>query len=401
MILILDSIRNDRKEAALQLLRTFNSVDLHRLLVANWPILFETTKVKRTGKSLTTFSELTESYLLPASINSNSIRSALLATFRNLLIDTNVLNIELILKLLMDFLASHFGQISLYMSVQSILENLLEAYFHRLYVIRRYSDTLSSASQDVLTKNAADHSKSGGGNNNDSLASTSSENVTASIGANSATSGQRMNDSTQSEMKESLTQNTNGMNDSTARKHSHNLFSSSFNVEALKILTRIYFSSLKSMAVDFDAKTKEKTVFTKYVKFLRENLNRVYAHHVAQSANCGGKNSIIDETKFHTDGGGQSNANNDDKNRQHEIQLTKIPILFFAQRPSFLDSMPPIVDFDASGKCISNCSANNGEIEGNNEKRRKAIVVVLKLQVRSGLSHFIADFFGNLFGLIF
>lgn len=368
MILILDSIRNDRKDNAIQLLKSFNSVDLHRLLVSNWSILFETTKVKRTGKSLTTFSELTETYLLPASINSNIVRSALLATFRNLLIDTNVLNIELILKLLMDFLASNFGQINLYMSVQSILECLLEAYFHRLYVIRRYSETLSSASQDMLTKN---HTKSG--NNNDSLASTSSENVTASIETTSITSGQKMNDSTQSEIKGSLTPNTNGMNDSTNRKNSHNLFSSSFNVEALKILTRIYLSSLKAYAVDFDAKTKEKTVFLKYVKFMRENLNRVYSHHVAQYANCSGKCSELDDTKFYAD---LSNTN--DGKTQPEIQLTKIPILFLGQRPSFLDSMPPIGNFESTSTSVG---AKNSEVQADTDKRRKAIVIVLKLQV--------------------
>lgn len=364
LILILDAIRGDRKDQAMQLLESFNAVDLHRLLVSNWSILFETTKVKRTGKSITTFSELTESYLLPASITSHAIRSALLATYRNLLIDTNVLNIELILKLFMDFLASNFGQINLYMCVQSILENLLEAYFHRLYVVRRYSDTLSSASHDVATKNGGDFQLKSG-NNNDSLGSTSSENVTASIGYNSNNSGQKMNDSTQSEPKGSSTLNTNGIND---RKHP---FSTSFNVEALKILTRIYLSSLKAHTVEFEIKTKEKPTYVKYVKFLRENFNRVYAHHISQNTNCDGRSLTIDETKFCTD------SSNDTKNEPHDIQLTKIPILFLLQRPSYLNSMPPIEELNTDDNGM------HGKDSGfeTSEKGRKAIGVVLKLQV--------------------
>lgn len=378
MILILDSIRNDRKDDALHLLNSFNPVELHQLLVSNWSILFDTSKVKRTGKSLTTFSELTESYLLPTSTTSHGIRLALLATFRNLLIDTNALNIELILKLFMDFLASHFGQINLYTSVQSILENLLEAYFHRLYVVRRYSDTLSSTSQDMLTKNVTDlQIKSG--NNNDSLTSTSSENVTASIGVNS-NSGHRMNDSVQSELKGSSTLNTNGgTNDSINRKHPQNLFSSSFNVEALKILTRIYLSSLKAYTVDFEISVKEKAIYLKYIKFMRENFNKVYSHHISQNTNCDGKSLAIDETKFCADP--NQMAANEEKNEQKEIQLTKIPILFLLQRPSFLNTMPPIADVTLSPNSIPSNGTSDGEFRST-DKGRKAIGVVLKLQVR-------------------
>lgn len=385
MILILDSIRNDRKDDAMHLLNSFNPVELHQLLVSNWSILFEMTKVKRTGKSLTTFSELTESYLLPTSTKSHGIRLALLATFRNLLIDTNALNIELILKLFMDFLASHFGQINLYTSVQSILENLLEAYFHRLYVVRRYSDTLSSTSQDVLTKNATDLQIKSGNNNNDSLTSTSSENVTASIGMNS-NSGHRMNDSVQSELKGSSTLNTNGgTNDSINRKHPQNLFSSSFNVEALKILTRIYLSSLKALTMDFAISVKEKSIYLKYIKFMRENFNKVYSHHISQNTNCDGKSLAIDVTKFCGDSN-QAAGNDEVKNEQKEIQLTKIPILFLLQRPSFLNSMPPIADVDLSANSIAN-GASDGEFRCTN-KGRKAIGVVLKLQVRIFMAFF-------------
>lgn len=372
-MLILDAIWNDRKEHAMQLLTTFKPLELHQLLVSNWSILFETTKVKRTGKSLTTFSELTESYLLPSSASNYGIRSALLATFRNLLIDTNVLNIELILKQFMDFLASHFGQINLYTSVQSILENLLEAYFHRLYVVRRYSDTLSSASQDMPSKNGIDvHTKSA--NNNDSLGSSSSENVTASVGLTS-TSGHRMNDSIQSDVKGSSTFITNGggNNDSTSRKHP---FSSSFNVEALKILTRIYLSALKASTLDFEIKTKEKPTYLKYVKFMRENLNKVYSHHISQNTNCDGKSSAIDESKFCSDSGEL-----DGVNEPIEIQLTKIPILFLLQRPSFLNSMPPIGKTEQTEN-FSSCNATkDAEFTCNTGQARKAIGVVLKLQV--------------------
>ncbi|XP_031634727.1 uncharacterized protein LOC116348019 [Contarinia nasturtii] len=366
LILILDAIRCDRKDRALDLLDSFNAVDLHHLLMSNWSLLFETTTVKKTGKSITTFSEVTESYLLPASIKNHAIRSALLATFRNLLIDSNVLNIELILKLFMDFLATNFGQINLYMSVQSILEHLLEAYFHRLYVVRRYSDTLSSASQDMLTTKNMPEFQSRSGNNNDSLGSTSSDNATTSIGLNSINSGHKMNDSTQSEMRGS---STNGANDFTSgRKHPQNLFSSSFNAEALKILTRIYLSSLKSHTNDLEMNTDEKSIYIKYVKFLRENFNRVYSHHISQNTNCDGRSLTIDETRFCTDF-----TNNDAKN---DIKLTKIPILFLLQRPSYLNAMPPIGQLEATASSL------NGKEDGfeKTEKGSKAIGVVLKLQ---------------------
>lgn len=363
----------------MQLLNTFNPNELHQLLVANWSILFETTKIKRTGKLLTTFSELTESYLLPLSANNFGIRNALLATFRHLLIDTNVLNIELILKQFMDFLASHFGQINLYMSVQSILENLLEAYFHRLYVVRRYSDTLSSASQEMFMKNANDmHHKSG--NNNDSIASSSSENVTASIGLTTA-SGQRQNDSMHSEMKGSSTFVTNGggNNDSISRKQPQNFFSSSFNVEALKILTRIYLSSLKAATMDVEMNTKEKATYLKYVKFMRENFNKVFSHHISQNTNCDGKSSTIDETKFCVDSHEMNGM--DSKMDSAIIQLTKIPILFLLQRPSFLDTMPPISNVDLTANTNVSNHTIKVDVRQSNNDTRKAIYIVLKLQV--------------------
>lgn len=351
----------------MELLESFNALELHKLLVANWTLMFETTKIKRTGKSITTFSELTESYLLPASITNLAIRSALLATFRNLLIDTNVLNIELILKLFMDFLASHFGQMNLYMSVQSILENVLEAYFHRLYVVRRFSDTLSTASHEVITKNVIDfHSKSA--NNNDSLGSTSSENVTNSYGQNSNNSGQ----------KDSLHGSSiNGFNDSTIRKHPQNIFTSSFNVDALKILTRIYLSSLKAYTMDYEIKTNEKPIYMKNIKLLRENFNRIYSHHISLNTNCDGKNSPIDENKYLID------SSNDIKNEQNYIQLNQIPILFLLQRPSFLNNMPPI----KNGNCVEHSEENaKDEDFSKTDKGRRAIGVVLKLQVNYNFS---------------
>lgn len=388
--------------------------------MANWSILFEVTKIKRTGKSLQTFSELTESYLLPMSAGNFGIRMALLATLRHLVIDTSVVNIEMILKLLMEFLASHFGQINLYASVQSILENLLEAYFHRLYVIRRYSDTLSSASQEMCMKNT---SKSA--NNNDhSLDSTaSSENATASIGAQMmiGMNGSRLNDSIQSEHKGSsiTSQMTNGgdansingigtgggggsasaNNDSISRKHPHNLFSSSFNVEALRILTRIYLSSLKACTapdIDKRANASEKATYLKYIKFMRENFNKVYSQHISQNSNDGDeRSSPVDESKFgilDANVAATAAAADDSASSQQiiDIQLAKIPILFLLQRPSFLNAMPPIsgvIETITTTEPINTDGSSSGQVEQNGDSRcdsdqkRKAIGIVLRLQV--------------------
>lgn len=179
---------HDQKRVT-QLLQSFSSVELYRLLVAYWSVLFDTTKIKRTGKILTTFSELTESYLLPAICQTECVRIALLATLKHLLVDTNVLNIEIILKLFMDYLASHFGQMSAYTSVQAIMENILEAYFYRMCVVRGYSEPISTTSQ-AITRNSQKNDQirsnniSGNNNNNDSLcsqASTSSEKSTLSM----------------------------------------------------------------------------------------------------------------------------------------------------------------------------------------------------------------------------
>lgn len=150
-------------------------MELYHSLVTYWPIMFETTKIKRTGKSLTTFSEFTESYLLPAISQNSGIHIALVATLKHLLIDTNVLNMESILKLFMDYLTLHFGQLNAYTSVQSILENILEAYFYRICIIRGYSNSLGSTSQAYTrnSNNRNDQLKSNN-NNNDSLCSQAS-----------------------------------------------------------------------------------------------------------------------------------------------------------------------------------------------------------------------------------
>lgn len=188
LCLILQGISSNDHKRVMQLLHSFSSIELYRLLTSYWSVMFETTKVKRTGKSLMTFSELTESYILPAICQSESVRIAFLATLKHLLVDTSIVNIEIVAKLFMDYLASHFGQVSAYTSVQAIMENLLEAYFYRMCVLRGYSEPISTTSQ-AMTRNSQKHDPMRSNNvsvnnNNDSLcsqASTSSDKSTLSI----------------------------------------------------------------------------------------------------------------------------------------------------------------------------------------------------------------------------
>lgn len=185
---MLQGIACHDQKRVMQLLHSFSSIELYRLLIGYWSVMFETTKVKRTGKSLMSFSELTESYLLPATCQSEIVRIALLATLKHLLVDTSILNIETVSKLFMEYLASHFGQMSAYTSVQAIMENILEAYFYRMCVMRGYSEPISTTSQ-AMTRNSqkCDPMRSNNvsvNNNNDSLcsqASTSSDKSTLSV----------------------------------------------------------------------------------------------------------------------------------------------------------------------------------------------------------------------------
>lgn len=433
LCLILNAISMEQRNRVTELLNSFSAINLYRSLVQYWAILFDTTKVKRTGKYVTTFSELTESYLLLSS--NRTIQTVLLATLKNLIVDTNALNIELILKLFMDYLATHFGQMNAYVNAQSILENMLEAYFYRLYVVRGYCESLSSTSHEAFTKsnkiNGQLKSTNFSSNNNlngkkstahisnrlpshicsdamdrsdDSLCSqtsTSSEksNLSASIGGNTNSdnsskssdvrpTGKRVNGSTSVHMK-TVTSPTI-TNDDTARKN-HQMFNSSFHAEAFKILIRIYLGSLKTYtATHCDLVTvsnTEKLIQLKYVKFLRENFNKIYANHMQAAVNQYQYESFhpMNESNgkwcSNFDKIMQNDGINGENMKDGDVHLPKTPILFLSRRLSYLNCMPPIGNDEYFKESISTSVWWSGDFDCDNDERRKAIVTVLKIQV--------------------
>lgn len=415
LCIILDLIRTHQRDRITELLMSFSEMDLYISLITHWSILFDTTKIKKTGKFVTTFSELTESYLLPAVSVSQTIRTATLAIFKYLLVDTNILNIELVLKLFMDYLASHFGQVEAYKSAQSILENILEAYFHRLYVVRGYAESLSSTSNDAFTKtsNRFDgHFKSNNllnnnSNNNDSLcsqASSDSERTSSSAATNVSDNSldqldglraKRLNRSASMHNRiGTITPTTGaGISSSADDDKRQPLFGSSFHSDALKILIRIYLGALKlytgtdkSVTNDCDLSLTTKAIQLKYVKFLRENFNKCYSNHVylAQLQQpLDGASHLGPKFNRYSDKRMQCGIQFDS---DHSIKLQKTPILFLARRLIYLNRMPPIGDNEYFKDLFSTKIWLTGDFNCDGDERRKAIVTVLKLQVKISLN---------------
>lgn len=421
LCLALNAISLNQCARVNELLNSFTAIDLYRSLVQYWSILFDTAKIKRTGKHITTFSELTESFLL---LSSNlSVQTAFLATLKKLIVDTNVLSIELVLKLFMDYLTTHFGQLDAYTNAQSVLKNLLEAYFHHIYTLRAYSDSISSISQEALTKNnskfgeirpnckhKAGHNCSSNildqenpaENNHTTLPhsqkhnkcyekgncvddagdSFCSQNSTSSDKSNVCASirGHTNSDNSSSDVKPTAKSLNGSLHNktihesrdsptTTTKKH-HSMLGSSFHSEALKILIRIYLGELKAYTELYNSSRAEQTEM-KYTRFLRENLNKVYANHLQIAANQYESFNLINDTEQQelikailntSDSCSEEDDDNDDI-KLNKTFLSTTPILFFSYRLAYLNSMPPITDQETS------------------QSHRKAIVTVLKLQV--------------------
>lgn len=129
---------------------------------------------------------------------------------------------------------------------------------------------------------------------------------------------------------------------------------------------------------------------------MRENFNKVYSQHISQNSNDGDeRSSPIDESKFgilDANVAATAAAADDSASSQQtiDIQLAKIPILFLLQRPSFLNAMPPIsgvIETITMTEPINTDGSSSGQVEQNGDSRcdsdqkRKAIGIVLRLQV--------------------
>lgn len=411
LCIILESIRSNQRDRINELLFSFTASDLYHLLITHWPILFETTRVKKTGKFVTTFSEFMESHLLPAVSESQTICVATLAVLKNLLVDTHIISIELVLKLFMNYLAAHFGQADAYLSAQSILENILEAYFHHLYVIRGYAESLSSTS-DAFAKGGSSlrtdewHVNGYGGAKNGIGKHQNNNNINDSLCSHMSGDSDRTNSSGATIMSENSfdqmsarrSEATTFGHDDEAKRMQSYAMGSAVNNDALKILIRIYLGALK-MNTDSEkssgggnrqAPVTNITIQMKYIKFMRENFNKIYSNHVLHAAQLGTKPAPItpriDEN--HAFGGQRSLRSSDIKRMQasfyfdsnHGIKLQKAPILFLSQRPNYLNGMRPVADNEQLKAALESKAFLPAELLCVDDERQKATIIVLKMQ---------------------
>lgn len=178
----------------------------------------------------------------------------------------------------------------------------------------------------------------------------------------------------------------NGVTDDTAPKH--HTFSSSFYNEAMKILIRIYLCGLKACPLDAKEKSINKSVQLKYVRFVRENVNRIYGNHLARS-HCDlmeTTNPAPFETAVRIQTNGDS-AEHDSSESASAVIISDVPILHAERRLSYLNAMPPINDSEQSEKLMVSPDGNV-DVQCENDERRKAIVTVIKLQVVRKLTTF-------------
>lgn len=406
----MESIRSNQRGRINELLLSFSAADLYHLLITHWPILFETTRVKKTGKFVTTFSEFMESHLLPAVNGSQAICVATMAVLKNLLVDTHIIGIELVLKLFMNYLAAHFGQTNAYLSAQSILENILEAYFHHLYVIRGYADSLSSTS-DAFAKGgfsirtdechlngfgAVKNGNSKNHNNNNNINDSMCSHMSGDSDRTSSSAATNMSENSMDQMMAKRSEANAMAHDDEAKRMQLYATGGAVHSDALKILIRIYLGALK-MKTDCEknggnrlSMAANNVIQMKYIKFMRENFNKIYSNHVMRATQLSTKPTPITPRieENHAFGVQRSVRSSDIKRMQasfyfdsnHGIKLQKTPILFLSQRPNYLNEMRPINEDDQLKAILESKAFLAGEIFANDDEHRNTTIIVLKLQ---------------------
>lgn len=281
LCLVLESVRRNNQRETESILNMFTEDSFYDVLTQYWCVLFDSTHVKKSNKHVLSFSELTESYLLPS--NAPQIQQSLASIFIYLTIDTKAVLMDVMLKLLMDYLASCVGQGG-YITGQMILQTLLESHFYDLYVNRRFNGTYSDQS----------------------IVNCESMESTASISC----------------QKCSQTHSTSASaSENCPMEH---FSSESMNVDAMKILIRIYLGKLKKAQFEQSAakNTSSESMNMKGLfKFLQKNIAKLYEHHQSQNS---GDVEPADEPPM-----------NSKRNR---------PILFLQCRPKYLNRLNPFGD---------------------------------------------------------
>lgn len=329
LCLLLEHVSNSNAKEATEILNGLTENQLFVILAEYWSVLFDSTHIKKTGKRVTTFSELTEAYLL--SSTTPMIQKCITNIFIYLMIDTKVLSIDLLLKLLMDYLASHVGQNG-YVTAQLVLQELLESYYYNLYVIRQF--TGSASDHSVILESIT----------------TSSDSAAAVMKTSQQNPPQSHSQSVPS--------------DSCAIEH---FFCESIQNEAMKILIRIYLGKLKKHRIDCRADQQASfsplaTDYSELFKFMRQNLSKLFEHHQNYNENQFG-----------------INENNPD---HIPIPLNQRPVLFLEKRSTFLNGMHPLNTFIKNTEInLINLSENLSDIQ----------LTIIKFQV-SERFHFCAVF---------
>lgn len=304
MCLVLHYIRQSKSDAARELLllmsRPSNDDDddddhktpLFTQLTQFWRILFDASRMRHTNQSVTTFSELTESYLLTT--EQSTLRTCCAAVFVHLAVDTRIVAFDSLLRLLMDHMASRVCQ-SGYATGQYVLQMLLEAH-------------LSSAATKTTEKPAPPPPPQ----------PTPPAIVFESTASSSA--------SVSSDCSVSAAAGPLSMDNNSA-----NLYL--MQTDSMKILVRIYLGKLKSFDVKLlaaqttgvatDSKRREQ------FQYMRQNLMAIFEHH--QSYDVWTTTTTTDKS--------------DRTNKRNKQQFG---ILYFAARPSYLDIMFPMTELNSA-----------------------------------------------------
>lgn len=284
LCLVLESVRKNNQRETDSILNMFTENSFYDVLTQYWCVLFDTTHIKKSNKHVLTFSELTESHLLPS--NAQQIQQSLVSIIIYLTIDTKAVLIDVMLKLLMDYLASSVGQCG-HSTAQLILQVLLESYFYDLYVNRRFNGTYSDQS----------------------IANCESMESTASISCQKCSQQQTQ------------THSTSATSENCPMEH---FCPESMNTDAMKILIRIYLGKLKKAQYD-QGVTKtagsDSMNMKGLFKFLQKNIAKLYEHHQSQCS------VDVDQT---------------DESLNSSTQ--KRPILFLQSRPRYLNRLNPFTD---------------------------------------------------------
>lgn len=247
LCLVLESVRRNNQRQTDSILNMFTENSFYDVLTQYWCVLFDSTHIKKSNKHVLTFSELTESYLLPS--NAQQIQQSLVSIFIYLTIDTKAVLIDVMLKLLMDYLASSVGQ-SGYNTAQLVLQVLLESHFYDLYVNRRFNGTYSD--QSIV--------------NCDSMESTTS------------LSCQKCS------QQHTQTHSTSATSENCPMEH---FCAETMNTDAMKILIRIYLGKLKKAQFDqgvMKTAGSDSMNMKGLFKFLQKNIAKLYEHHQSQSS---------------------------------------------------------------------------------------------------------------------